>query len=174
MILEWDSYNPTGDISVIELSLNVEKKEDLSIVPQLRTIANNALYRSQALNSRGKTFDLAEARLELPGLDVKPREIVGQPFDPSGEVKFFWNVTSYVEGDFQGNVWLYVGADSLPKDTTNRYPIAIQPVDFHWQDLFGLSGTSARYLGLFGLIVGILLFAFVRLQAKPVHPSKEN
>jgi hypothetical protein len=169
MTLEWDSHNPTGDISVIELSLDLDEKDDLAVVLHPRNKVNFiSSPRYPGIIDKVKVTELAEARLELPGIDVKPREIVGQPYHPGGEVVFYWNVKSHIEGDFMGRIWLYVGNQPFLGKDANRYPIAVQPVEFHWRDLFGLSGTTARYIGLFGLTAGILLPIVIWHQARRV------
>jgi hypothetical protein len=168
MTLEWEACYPTGDTAVIELSLDLENKEDLVDVEQPRNKVN---YASISLNlgveDKAKTIELAEARLELSGLAVQPREIVSQPFHPGGEVVFYWNIKSNEEGDFPGRIWLYVVNQSLSGDGADRYPIAIQPVEFCWRNLLGLGGTAARYVGILGLTTSIfVLFKVVRHRTR--------
>jgi hypothetical protein len=155
--LEWDSRNPTGDVSIIELSLDLAETNNPAGFPQPRNMVSFvSTPRNRSNINIVEGTELAEARLELPSIDVKPREIVGQPYHPGGEVVFYWNVKSYIEGDFTGRIWLYVGNQAISGKESNRYPIAVQPVEFYWRDLFGMSGKMARYIGIFGLTTGIL------------------
>jgi hypothetical protein len=170
LTLEWDSHNPIGDISIIKLSFDLEERNDHSGVsqPSIKArFSNSSQYVVvNQVEVNEEAAKLAEARLELAGVDLKPLGIVGQPFRPGGEVVFYWNVNSLVEGDFQGSAWLYVVDKSAPKNLRSRDPVAIQPIDLHWRDLFGLSGTAARYVGIFGLLAGFLFFIVIRLQGR--------
>lgn len=168
--LEWDSHNPIGDISIIKLSFDLDEKNNRSGVSQPSTKARfsnssqNVVFNKVEINE--EATKLAEARLELAGIEVKPLGIVGQPFRPGGEVVFYWNVNSLVEGDFQGSAWLYVVDKSVPDNLWSRDPIAIQPIELHWRDLFGLSGKAARYVGIIGLLAGFLFFIIKWLQGR--------
>ena len=168
--LEWDSHKPIGDISIIKLSFDLDEKNDRSGVsqPSIKArFSNSSQYVVvNQVEVNEEAAKLAEARLELAGVDLKPLGIVGQPFRPGGEVVFYWNVNSLVEGDFQGSAWLYVVDKSAPKNLRSRDPVAIQPIDLHWRDLFGLSGTAARYVGIFGLLAGFLFFIVIRLHGR--------
>lgn len=170
--LEWDSHNPIGDISIIKLSFDLNEKYDRSgifqssIKARFSNSSHNVVVNEVEVNSEEEATKLAEARLELAGIDVKPLGIVGQPFRPGGEVVFYWNVKSLVEGDFQGSAWLYVVDKSVPENLRSRDPIAIQPIELYWRDLFGLSGTAARYVGIFGLLAGFLFFILRWLQGR--------
>jgi hypothetical protein len=170
--LEWDSDNPIGDISIIKLSFDLDEKYDRSgdsqpsIKARFSNSSHNVVVNKVEVNNGEEATKLAEARLELAGIDVKPLGIVGQPFRPGGEVVFYWNVKSLVEGDFQGSAWLYVVDKSVPENLRSRDPIAIQPIELYWRDLFGLSGMAARYMGIFGLLAGFLFFIFLWLQGR--------
>lgn len=168
--LEWDSHNPIGDISIIKLSFDLDEIKDRSGVSQ-PSIKARFSYSSQTaevnqVEVNEEAAKLAEARLELAGIDVKPLGIVGQPFRPGGEVVFYWNANSLVEGDYPGSAWLYVVDKSAPENLKSRDPVAIQPIELHWGDLFGLSGTAARYVGFFGLLAGFLIFIVIGLQGR--------
>lgn len=170
MTIEWDSNNPAGDISIVKLSLNIDEKEYRSFISQSSKMLNSAsFFQNQFVDSQQDFTELAEARLELPKLDVKPLGTVGQPYRRGEEVVFYWNVTSILGGDFKGSIWVYVANKSIARDLASRYPIAVQPIELHWRDLFGLSGKSARYAGVIGLIIGILLIIIIQLNSKKLH-----
>jgi hypothetical protein len=115
-----------------------------------------------------------EARLEIPAVEMKPRETVGQSFQPGDEIVFYWNINSRIEGDFQGRIWLYTGNHSFIRESGDRYPIAVQSVELQWRDLFGLSGIAARYTGIFGLITGILLASLLWIRARQAHVENRD
>jgi len=165
--LEWNPKNRLGDITVVELMLATQKEDSISVVPQsISNASYSHFFKPAGVNPEKKTSKVVEARLEIPAVDMKPRNIVGQSFQPGDEVVFYWNVNSHFEGDFQGRVWLYIGNHSLVGDLGNRYPIAVQSVGLQWRDLFGLSGMAARYVGLLGLIAGFLLASLLWFRAR--------
>jgi hypothetical protein len=167
MNLEWNPKNRLGDITVVELKLETLDEESLSVVPQPIRISNYSPYSQHPEVSREKKASrVVEARMEIPAVDMKPRDTVGQSFQPGDEVVFYWNVNSHTEGEFQGRVWLYIGNQSFVGDLGDSYPIAVQTVTLQWRDLFGLSGIAARYTGLFGLIAGILLASLLWFRAR--------
>jgi hypothetical protein len=114
---------------------------------------------------------MVEARMEIPAIELKPRGTVGQSFQPGDKVVFYWNVDSHTEGDFQGRIWIYTGDQSFVGDLGDSYPIAVQTVELQWRDLFGLSGIAARYIGIFGLIAGILLALLLWFRYRQARSS---
>jgi hypothetical protein len=175
MTLKWDSHHPIGDVSVIELSLDLEERDDLVFAPiPQKSISYTSSYRNPGETDTVLSAELAEARLELPGIEVKPREMVAQPFHPGGEAVFYWNVISNIEGDFMGRIWVYVRNQANSGKEANRYPIAVQPVEFNWQSFFGLNGTMARYIGIFGLTAGILPIIAIWHNGRKVPGSQRD
>lgn len=165
--LEWNPKNRIGDTTVVGLKLVTQYEESQSVIPQPMLIASYPDFiESPGINPEKDTISVVEARLEIPAIDMMPRNTVGQSFQPGDNVVFYWNVNSDVEGDFQGRVWLYVGNQSLVGDSGNGYPIAVQTIELQWRDLFGLSGMGARYVGLFGLVAGIILASLLWFRAR--------
>jgi len=167
LTLEWNPENRTGDITVVELTLATQNEENLSVVPQPMRIARNSpLLQRPGVNAEKRLNRVVEARLEIPSVNMKPRNTVGQSFQPGDEVVFYWNVNSLIEGDFQGRIWLYTENRPLAEDSENRYPIAVQSVELQWRDLFGLNGMATRYVGITGLIMGIILALILWFRAR--------
>jgi hypothetical protein len=168
MTLEWNPKNRLGDITVVKLTLEtISNEEDLAVVPQPIRISSYSHYSQHPeVSPEKKASRVVEARLEIPAVNMNPRDTVGQSFRPGDEVVFYWNINSHTEGDFQGRIWLYIGNQSLVGDYGDRYPITVQTIKLQWRDFFGLSGIAARYIGLFGLLAGILLASLLWFRAR--------
>lgn len=167
--LGWNPENRTGDISVVSLKLATHKVESLLGISSTTMMTSYSPYSQRPGEFIDKTNKVIEARLEIPAVEMKPREMVGQSFQPGDEIVFYWNINSRTEGDFQGRIWLYTGNHSFIGESGDRYPIAVQSVELQWRDLFGLSGIAARYTGIFGLITGILLASLLWIRARQAH-----
>jgi hypothetical protein len=172
--LEWNPENRTGDISIVRLKLATQNDESLLVSSQSTSVGRYMPFlKSQAALVK-KTSKLIEARLEIPAVEMKPRETVGQSFQPGDEIVFYWNINSRSEGDFQGRIWLYTGNSSFFGGSEDRYPVAVQSVELQWRDLFGLSGMAARYTGIFGLITGILLVSLLWMRNRQAQIGRQD
>lgn len=100
---------------------------------------------------------LLEARLELPGMDVNPPGLISQPLLPGQDVSFTWEVSSRAEGDFAGEVWLYLRFVPRAAGVEQQAPIAVKPVRVRAVSLWGLSAGAARAAGWGGVALGVIL-----------------
>lgn len=100
---------------------------------------------------------LAEARLEMGGVQVRPPDTVSEPLLPGQSVTFFWSVQPNEAGRFKGTLWFYLRF--VPKDggPEVRQAISAQEIEIESTTLFGLRAEAARGLGLAGVFVSALL-----------------
>ncbi|MGC1379176.1 MAG: hypothetical protein WA821_23300 [Anaerolineales bacterium] len=100
---------------------------------------------------------LAEARLEMGGIQVRPPDTVSEPLLPGQSVTFFWSVQPNEAGRFKGTLWFYLRF--VPKDggPEVRQAISAQEIEIESTTLFGLRAEAARGLGLVGVFVSALL-----------------
>jgi hypothetical protein len=104
---------------------------------------------------------LAEAHLDLGGMDARPAGMVSEPMLPGERVTFFWSIHPEEAGKFQGTVWLYLRF--IPKDggPEIRQAISAQTVEIESVTFFGLRAEAALPLGLAGVFISALLgFSF--------------
>ncbi len=102
---------------------------------------------------------LAEARLEMPGVIVRPKDEVSEPFLPGQPVTFYWNVQPLTEGEHEGTVWFYL--HFVPKEggKDQRVALSAQRVTLRVTSLWGISTWVVQLLGLAGAFLGAVLLA---------------
>jgi hypothetical protein len=87
--LEWTPVNRTGEMSVIKLTVGTHDSKSLSDGRQpIREANYSYLTHHLVSNFTKKVTRLVEARLEIPSVDMKPRDTVGQFYVPGDEVVF--------------------------------------------------------------------------------------
>ena len=91
---------------------------------------------------------IAEARLDLGGMNVQPAETVSEPLLPGRGVTFFWSVQPVETGRFSGTVWFYLRF--IPKNggPERRQTISAQAIEIESGTLFGIHPEPARWLGM--------------------------
>jgi len=96
---------------------------------------------------------LAEARLELPGVQVKPNETVSETLRPGQQAVFFWNILSEEAGSFEGQVWFYLRFVPKAGGPETRQALSVQRISLEVETLFGLKAATAGWLGALGLVL---------------------
>ena len=105
---------------------------------------------------------IAEARMDMAGVQILPADTVSEPLLPGESVTFYWSVSPAEAGNYRGTVWLYLRF--VPKDGGEemRRTISSQLIDIRSTTLFGIKFGSARFLGILGSFIGTVLgFPFV-------------
>ncbi len=100
---------------------------------------------------------LVEARLELPGMDINPPGLASQPLLPGQDVSFTWQALPRAEGDFAGQVWLYLRFVPRTAGVEQQVPIAVKPVQVQAVSLWGLPAGVTRAAGWGGVVLGVIL-----------------
>jgi hypothetical protein len=100
---------------------------------------------------------LAEARLDLAGVQVDPPGLMSQTLLPGQRVDFSWSVKPEGVGTFRGNVWFYLRFIPINGGPESQRTISAQPIQIRSVDLLGLTGTPSRVLGVLGTLVGSAL-----------------
>jgi len=100
---------------------------------------------------------LAEARLDLAGMTIRPINIVSEPLLPGQAVTFFWSIRPLETGRSTGTVWFYLRF--IPKDggPERRQAVSAQAIEIEAVTLVGLEAESARWLSLVSLFIASLL-----------------
>jgi len=104
---------------------------------------------------------LAEARLEMAGMGVRPADTVSEPLLPGQRVTFFWSVHPSQVGRFTGTLWFYLRFVPKNGGPERRQAILAQNIEIESSALFGLQAETARWLGLAGIFISSLFgFSF--------------
>ncbi len=149
LTLIYPTLTRAGDTSVVDLTLDVDPSA------QDRTGALSS--GQQGSNAYDTQTVVAEATLELAGVDVTPTGPVSEPLPEGESAAFRWRVVSAATGTSHGTVWLVLVFTDKLTGEQSRTAISAQPIDLESVTLLGLGGTAARVAGGLGLVVGGVL-----------------
>lgn len=150
-----------GDSSRIRLQLEMDEQGNLT--PTAIVEGNVVIGETVVIPNLYDTHRvMAEARLDLAGMEVSPSGLVSEPLQPGLPVTFYWSVHPETPGVYQGAAWLYLRFVPLAGGEESRIPVSIQLLDIEARSLWGLSGSAARSIGTVGSAIGAVLgFPFV-------------
>jgi hypothetical protein len=123
---------------------------------------------------------LAEARLDLAGMQVDPAGQVSETLRPGQRVIFSWSVHPDEAGLYRGTLWFFLRFIPIAGGPESSRALAALPIEIEAVSFFGLRAGPARWLGAIGSFVGgvlglpfledILRFLF---RKKPNQPRRK-
>ena len=154
--LEWPPTIRAGDGDVVRLTLEMDDQGNLTPTAQ---VAGNEVRSGivKIPNLYDTHTVIAEARLDLAGVNVSPEGEISEPLAPGQTVTFFWSVRPEQVGSYRGTVWLHLRF--IPRDggPESRRAISAQQIEIQSVNLLGLGGMPARILGGVGVFAGSVL-----------------
>jgi hypothetical protein len=159
--LEYPPRIRMGDSDVVRLTLEVDTLGNITPTAQFagNTVAGQTV---QVPNLYATHSVLAEARLDLAGVEIRPGDVISEPLLPGQSVTFYWSVRPGSQGTFRGTAWLFLHFIDKSTKEESRIPLSAQTVEIATAELFGLGGSLARTAGSVGSVVGAVLgFPFV-------------
>ncbi len=157
--LAYPAFMRSGDFYVVSLSLAADVPDDVTAivsgnVPRVQTAETPDPYDTHNV--------IAEAQLDVPGLEIRPSASVSEPQLPGRGVSFFWSVHAMDAGTYDGTAWLFLVFVDKTTGAHSRNAISAQSLHMPATQLFGLGGNAARGLGGIGCLVGgVVGFPFV-------------
>jgi hypothetical protein len=156
LTLEFPPAIRAGDSDVVRLTLAVDTQGNLT--PTVSAAGDVIRGETVSIPNVYQTHNvLAEARLDMAGMDVRPADTVGEPLLPGQSATFFWSVRPAEVGNYRGTVWLFL--HFVPKDggQESRQPLSAQPIEIEATSLFGIPAGTARWLGVAGTFLSSVL-----------------
>ena len=98
---------------------------------------------------------VAEASLDLPGVQVTPPGVVSRPLKPREEISFRWGLSPGSDGTHRGTLWLYLDIVERGSGSTERVPVLARLVEIECVDLFGLTVHRVRWVSVAGLVLSL-------------------
>ena len=151
--LEWPPTIRVGDSDVIRLTLEVDAQGNLTPTAQIKghetrgeTVTIPDLYETHNV--------IAEARLDMAGMQVMPEGDISEPLLKGQSVTFFWSVRPQEVGTYRGTIWVHLRFIPHAGGQELRRPLTAQLVDVQAVNILGLGGNAARWVGGVGTIVG--------------------
>jgi hypothetical protein len=146
----------TGDAEIIRLSLQVDRSGH--ITPTAEFQGNVTVGKSVDIaDAFGTHTVVAQARLDLAGLEIQPAGDINEPLLPGEDVEFRWRVRGSDPGMYSGTVWLFLVLVDRVSLAQSRVLLSAQSVEIRVTDLLGLTGSLARLGGVIGSFVGCAL-----------------
>jgi hypothetical protein len=170
LTLEFPPVIRTGDSARIRLQLEVDDRGN--ITPTAIVEGNVVTGEVVKIPNLYEThFVVAEARLDMAGMEVQPPGTISEPMTPGKPVTFYWSVRPEESGRYEGTTWLhlrFIPMTTLNGEQENRIAISAQFLEIEAKSFLGfLNGGAARGIGAMGSLLGSILgFPFVDDFAK--------
>ena len=140
-----------GDTGVVRLILGVETAGNL-----IPTAENGGEAAGRAsLYETHKV--IAESRFDIPGMDVRPTELISAPISQGQPAVFYWTLRPDAVGRYGGTIWLYIRTVDRLTGQESRETISAQIVEIDSVRFLGLKANQVRILGMVGIVIGLLL-----------------
>ncbi|MEA4909645.1 MAG: hypothetical protein GYA17_07835 [Chloroflexi bacterium] len=165
---------------VVDLPVEMRVGEAVDLALQIR---NSEPAGTDPQETRGQVFQLeapetgenrvAEARLEISGLDFAPHSILSTPLQPGQDVTFRWKIRSSYAGQYAGKLWLFLNDYSAGTHTTQENPVLARQIQIQSRTVLGQPVPYVRWACLVGGLAAILLgwpvvWARFRRKAAPL------
>jgi hypothetical protein len=165
LTLEFPPVIRTGDSARIRLQLEVDDRGNITPT----AIVEGNVVKGEVIqipNLYETHFVVAEARLDMAGVDAQPQGTVSEPMSPGKPVTFYWSIRPEESGKYEGTLWLhlrFIPMTTLNGEHESRIVVSVQFLDIQAKSFLGfMKGGAARSIGAFGSIVGSVLgFPFV-------------
>ena len=147
LTLDYPPRIRAGDSDVVSLTL--EMYENGNLTPTVSQAGNVSSGQTVYIPNVFDTYNiLAEARLEMAGLDVRPNEVVSEPLTARQKVKFYWSVLPNDVGVYKGVVWFYLHFIPKASGVESRKTLSSQVIEIEATSFAGLRANPIRWLGL--------------------------
>jgi hypothetical protein len=162
LTLEFPLVIRTGDSARIRLQLEVDDQGN--VTPTAVVEGNVVTGEVVQIPNLYETHNVvAEARLDMAGMEVQPSGAISETLSQGKSVTFYWSVRPETSGKYEGTVWLHLRFIPKGGGEESRIPVSVQFLEIQAKSFLGfLNGGVARGVGALGSVVGSVLgFPFV-------------
>ena len=174
LTLEFPPKIRAGDSDIVRLTLQVDQSGNITptaavggnvITGEVIEIPN--LYETHHV--------IAEARIDMAGVQVTPPDMSHQTLSPGQTVMFAWSIRPEQVGIYRGTVWLFLRfVDKVSGDDAQK-AVSAQSVEIDAVNFFGISARVVRIVGGFGSIVGAVVgFPFFEDIVKFIYSRRRK
>jgi hypothetical protein len=155
--IEWPAQMRVGDSDIIRLSLVMD--EQGQITPTAIIEGHEVMGEPVKIPNLYETHNLvAEARLDLLGIESLPQGTVSEPLSPGKTVNFYWNIQSHTAGVFRGTLWLHVNIVPRNDDgQIEKVALLAKPIEIESTTILGMSSQIARIFSLSGSLLSTII-----------------
>ena len=156
LTLEYPPKIRAGDSDVVRLTLEMDDRGNLT--PTVSSGGNVIQGQVLVIPNLFDTHNvLAEARLDMAGLDVRPPDNISETLLPHQKVTFYWSILPNQPGKYKGTVWFFLRFIPKAGGAESRQAISAQTIEIEGTSFFGLGARSTRWLGIAGTVVSSFL-----------------
>jgi hypothetical protein len=157
LTLEFPPVIRTGDSARIRLQLEVDAQGN--VTPTAVVEGNVVTGEVVQIPNLYETHNvIAEANLDMAGVQVQPTGTISEPLSPGQSVTFYWSVRPTESGKYEGTVWLHLRFVPKGGGEESRIPVSAQFLEIESKSFLGfLNGGTARGIGALGSILGSVL-----------------
>jgi len=158
MVVETPRRLRVGDGEIIRVSL--EMNEDGSLTPTAEMDGHEVELQPMNIPNLYDDYNLvAEARLDLAGMEVEPYGVIQTPMRPGQRLDFFWSVRAAEAGIYRGTLWLYLNLEPKSGGESDQQALLARPLELKVVSFLGMPAWVGRVLGgvsgVAGLVLGI-------------------
>jgi hypothetical protein len=146
--MSWPQLLRLGDTGQVTLALDVAGEAATAPQPD-EAVEAAGLFDTQSV--------VAEARLDLAGMQVEPFPTISEPMAPQRDLQLFWKIHPTVTGAYRGTLWLYLNLVPKGGGTVERKALVARPIEIQVLSVLGLPAAVVRW----GSVVGIGLLAWL-------------
>jgi hypothetical protein len=166
LTLEFPPKIRAGDSDIVRLTLEVDTSGNITPT----AVINGNVVTGDVIeipNLYDTHHVIAEARLDMAGMQISPPDLSSQTLLPGQSIRFFWSVRPNEVGMYRGTVWLFLRFVDKVSGEESRNAISAQTVEIDAVNLFGVSAGIVRVAGGVGSVVGAVVgFPFFQDIAK--------
>ncbi len=156
LTVEFPPQIRAGDSDLIRLTLEVDELGNLTAAAES---AGNVTQGEeiQIPNVYDTHNIVAEARLDMAGVQVNPFGAISESLRPGQTVTYYWSVRAEDVGIYRGTLWFYLNFVPLDGGPAQRQALSAQKIEIEAVNFFGLKAQPARFLGAAGTLVSAIL-----------------
>ena len=156
LTLDYPPRIRAGDSDIVRLTLEVDDQGN--ITPTASVEGNVVTGGVVEIPNLYETHTvIAQARLDLAGVEISPPGETSAQLVPGQTVSFFWSVSPREAGTFRGTLWLHLRFVDKVSGEESQRPISAQTVEIQGTNFIGLSGNAARTAGVIGSVAGTVI-----------------
>jgi hypothetical protein len=171
LVLEWPDKIRAGDSDLVRLTLEMDEGGTLTATAEYK--GHKTSGEPVSIPNLYATHDvIAEAWLDLAGVQLAPQDTISQELRPGKDVTFYWSLRPEDVGTYRGTAWMTLRFEPDEGGSTQRMTLPPQPLEIRVVTLLGMSGRTARILGGVGTVLGAVfsaddIIAWLRKHFKP-------
>jgi len=174
LTLEFPPRIRAGDSDLIRLTLGVDKAGNITptAVVEGDVVTGDVI---EIPNLYETHHVIAEARLDMAGMQISPPDLTSQTLLPGQTVQFFWSIRPDGVGVYRGTAWLYLRFVDKISGEESRKAVSAQVVDIEAVNLFGVPARVVRFFGALGSVVGAVIgFPFFEDIVKYIFKKRRH